>query len=145
MNKLINNELIEKDYFSDLKRIKETIKHNQNKAMVMVNSQMIMTYYEIGRIINERKTWGSKYIEKLSQDLKEYGHSFSTRNLHYMSMFAQEFTYDEIMHQPGAQIPWRTLIEIVQKSKTHSEMLYYINETYKNGWSRSMLLNQISN
>ena len=56
---------------------------------------------------------------------------------------AQKLTYDEISHQAGDQIPWRTLIEIVYKSKTHSEMLYYINETYKNGWSRSMVLNQI--
>ena len=29
------------------------------------------------------------------------------------------------------------------KSKTHEEMLWYINETNKMGWSRSMVLNQI--
>ena len=57
------NEIVMKDYFNDLNRIKETIKLNQSKAMVYVNSQMIMTYYEIGTIINERKTWGSKYIK----------------------------------------------------------------------------------
>ena len=26
--------------------------------MVVINSAMIMTYYEIGTIINERKVWG---------------------------------------------------------------------------------------
>ena len=41
--------------------------------MVVVNSAMIMTYYEIGTIINQRKAWGNKYIERLSNDLKEYG------------------------------------------------------------------------
>ena len=41
--------------------------------MVVVNSAMIMTYYEIVRIINERKIWGNKYIERLSNDLKDYG------------------------------------------------------------------------
>ena len=51
------NELIEKDYLNDLNKIKETIKQNRNKAMVVVNSAMIMTYYEIGTIINKRKTW----------------------------------------------------------------------------------------
>ena len=66
-------EIINKDYLNDLKRIKETIRESQNKAMVIVNSAMIMTYYEIGTIINQRKTWGSKYIERLSNDLKEYG------------------------------------------------------------------------
>ena len=61
-NKEINN-ILEKDYFNDLKKIKETIRINQNKAMVVVNSAMILTYYEIGTIINQRKTWGSKYIK----------------------------------------------------------------------------------
>ena len=138
------NELIEKDYIFDLQKIKETIKNNQNKAMVIVNSQMIITYYQIGTIINQRKKWGNKYIERLSNDLKEYGTSYSTRNLHYMSQLSQEFSEYEIMHQLGAQIPWRTLIEIMQKSKSHEEMLYYINATHKHGWSRSMVLNQIA-
>ena len=41
------NEVIEKDYFKDLQEIKEAIRTNQNKAMVIVNSTMIMTYYEL--------------------------------------------------------------------------------------------------
>ena len=45
--------------------------------MVVVNSAMIMTYYEIGTIINQRKVWGSKYIENLANDLKDYGKGFS--------------------------------------------------------------------
>ena len=139
-----NNNIFEKDYFNDLQKIKETIKINQAKAMVVVNSAMIMTYYEIGTIINKRKTWGSKYISNLANDLKEYGKSFSFRNLHYMVQFSSEFSYEEILHQAGAKIPWRTLIEIMSKSKSHEEMLWYINQTHKNGWSRSMVLNQIA-
>ena len=38
-----NNELFEKDYLNDLQEIKEAIRTNQNKAMVIVNSAMIMT------------------------------------------------------------------------------------------------------
>ena len=62
--------ILEKDYLTDLNKIKETIRTNQAKSMVVVNSAMIMTYYEIGRIINERKVWGNKYIERLSNYLK---------------------------------------------------------------------------
>ena len=58
MIKMKDNTIIEKDYFTDLQKIKETIRNNQNKAMVVVNSAMIMTYYEIGVIINQRKVWG---------------------------------------------------------------------------------------
>ena len=32
---------------------------------------------------------------------------------------------------------------IFAKSKTHEEMLWYINATHKNGWSRAMVMNQI--
>ena len=140
-----DNNIFEKDYFNDLQKIKETIKTNQAKAMVVVNSAMIMTYYEIGTIINKRKTWGSKYIQNLANDLKEYGKSFSFRNLKYMSQFAKEFSVKEIGQHPVAQISWGTLITvIIPKSKSHEEMLWYINETHKNGWSRSIVLNQIA-
>ena len=134
--------IIEKDYLNDLKKIKETIRTNQNKAMVVVNSAMILTYYEIGTIINERKVWGNKYIERLSNDLKEYGSGYSYDNLNYMRKFAAEFSYYEIFEQPARLIPWFTLIKIMQKSKVHKEMLWYIDQTHKNNWSRSMVLNQ---
>lgn len=134
--------IIEKDYLNDLKKIKETIRTNQNKAMVVVNSAMIMTYYEIGTIINQRKVWGNKYIERLSKDLKEYGSGYSTQNLYRMSQIANEYTRSELFSQPAREIPWYTLIEITHKSQTHKEMLWYIEQTHKNGWSRSMVLNQ---
>ena len=140
----MNKEMLEKDYFNDLNKIKETIRQNQNKAMVYVNSQMIMTYYEIGTIINQRKTWGSKYIQNLANDLKEYGKGYSKQNLKYMSQFSSEFTFVEISQQPVGQIPWGTLVTvIIPKSKSHKEMLWYINATHKYGWSRAMVMNQI--
>ena len=139
------NEVIEKDYFKDLQEIKEAIRTNQNKAMVVVNSTMIMTYYEIGTIINKRKIWGSKYIKNLANDLKEYGKGYSYENLYRMSKVSEEFSNEEIMSHPVTQIPWSTLVTVIMaKSSTHEEMLWYINETYKNGWSRSMVLNQIA-
>ena len=89
-------------------------------------------------------------------DTKEYGKGYSVQNLKYMSQIANEFSYDEISQQavgqipwgtiiaimqnleeirlqPATQIPWWTLIQIISKSKSHEEMLYYINETHKNG------------
>lgn len=125
-----------------MQKIKETIRTNQNKALVVVNSAMIMTYYQIGTIINQRKVWGNKYIERLSNDLKKYGKGYSYESLKKMSQFANEFTIDEIRLQPATQIPWYTLIRIMNKSNSHDEMLWYIKQTYKNGWGRSMVLNQ---
>ena len=133
--------ILEKDYFEDLQRIKETIRTNQYKAMVVVNSSMILTYYEIGTIINQRKTWGNKYIERLANDLKVYK-GFSYDNLCRMAKLASNFSMRELVAHPVRLIPWGNLLEIMKKSKSHEEMLWYINETHKNGWSRSMVLNQ---
>ena len=91
----LSNELFKDTYVFDFLD-KETIRTNQAKAMVVVNSAMIMTYYEIGTIINKRKVWGNKYIERLSNDLKEYGKGYSSRNLRFMSTFAKKFSKDEI-------------------------------------------------
>ena len=43
MNNTKGITILEKDYLNDLSKIKETIKTNQNNAMVVVNSAMIMT------------------------------------------------------------------------------------------------------
>ena len=138
----MENQLNDKSYLLDLTKIKETIRLNQNKAMVVVNSMMILTYYEIGTIINERKSWGNKYIQRLSEDLQNEGKGFSYDNLKRMSQFASNFTIEDIREQPVPQIPWGTLLVIMKKSKSKEEMLWYINETYNNSWSRSMLINQ---
>ena len=124
----MNKEMLEKDYFNDLNKIKETIRQNQNKAMVYVNSQMIMTYYEIGTIINQRKTWGSKYIQNLANDLKEYGKGYSERNLIRMMRFANEFEEKEITPQLVAKIPWSTLDIIISNSRLQEEKYKIIEE-----------------
>ena len=62
---------LEKSYLADLQTIKQTISENRYKALVTVNSTMILTYHRIGTIINERKEWGNKYIRRLSKDLEE--------------------------------------------------------------------------
>ena len=135
--------IIEKEYFEDLKKIKEAIKTNQSRAMVVVNSELIKTYYEIGVIINQRKVWGNKYIERLSIDLKQYGKGYSTTNLKRVSQLASSISIDEFRAQPVPQIGWSHLITILQKTKSHEELLWYIQKTYEHGWSRTILINKL--
>lgn len=106
MIKTKENEVIKKK-LDDLKTIKDTIKINQSKAMVFVNSVMIKTYYKIGTIINKRKEWGNKYLNKLVNDLKEYN-GMSLANLKSMSLVTKTITKDEFNSQPVSQIPWAT-------------------------------------
>ena len=62
MTKTKEIEIIEKDYLKELEKIKSTLSSNQAKAMVVVNSAMIMSYYEIGTIRNQQKQWGNKFF-----------------------------------------------------------------------------------
>ena len=55
------------EYLKDLVKIKETIAENRNKAMVIVNSAMIITYYQIGTIIN-KKTLAAGHIYQMMLD-----------------------------------------------------------------------------
>ena len=136
-------KIIKNEYFNDLKKIKETIKSNQNKAMIVVNTSMIMNYYEIGMIINQRKSWGNKYLERLSIDLKEHGSGYSRSNLFYMQKIASLFTKDEIVQRCVGLIPWRSLITIITKCKEHDKIIWYVNETYNNKWTKTLLENKI--
>ena len=130
------------EYLDDLTKIKETIRENRNKAMVVVNSAMIITYYQIGTIINQRKTWGNKNIEMLASDLKEYGKGYSTDQLKRMSRFASYFSENEISAQAVHQIPWSTIIELMRLSSSKEEALWYVKQIVKNKWSRSHVLKQ---
>lgn len=138
-------KITEQDYLKELQRIKDTIKQNQNKAMIIVNSAAIINYYEVGTIINEKKVWGNKYIEKLSIDLSGYGKGYSKRNLEYMTQLANTFTLDEISQRGVGQISWRTIILIIGKCKKHEEILFYVNLAHKNGWGKDMMCNQMTN
>ena len=138
----MDQNLIEKDYINDLQEIKQSIQDNRNKALIVVNSAMILTYHKIGTVINRRKVWGNKYIQRLANDLKEYGKGYSYHQLKKMCQFASLFAKDEIGLQPVIQIPWGTIIQIMSKSSSKEEMLWYINQTYQNKWSRRMVIEQ---
>ena len=86
------------EYLYDLAKIKETITENRNKAMVVVNSAMIITYYQIGTIINQRKEWGNKFIQRLADDLKDYGKGYSYEQLKKMSQFAHFFSENAVVN-----------------------------------------------
>ena len=54
---LMNNN----DYIKIVENIKGEIREAQYKATLHVNQELIMLYYHIGQVVNEHKTWGSKF------------------------------------------------------------------------------------
>ena len=64
---------------------------------------------------NAHKTWGNKFIENLSRDLRtEYpdAKGLSVRNLKYMAKFTSAYPDDEFVQTVSAQISWSHNIAI---------------------------------
>lgn len=139
---LINNN----EYLDIVETIKLEIKSAQYKAAVSVNRELIMLYYNIGKIINEHKTWGNKFIENLAADIRisfPDTKGYSVRNLKYMSKFAAEYTEEQIVQEALAQITWYHNIALMDKVKDVDTRLWYARKITENGWSRNVLVHQI--
>ena len=96
-------------YLSVIESIKTEISKAQYNAALQVNKELTLLYYHIGRIINEDKSWGNKFIDNLARDIKiAYPNSTGclVRNLKYMAKFAAEYPDEQIVQEVLAQITW---------------------------------------
>ena len=136
-------------YLNTLNDIKSRIVQSQNRAVLSVNQEMIILYWEIGKIIDKRQKsegWGSAIIPKLSKDIKnEFSKikGFSERNIKRMLSFYREYkNARETVPQAVAQlenlifsIPWSHNILLIEKIKNKEIRLFYIQKTIENGYS----------
>ena len=143
MNEENNIKIDPLEYLNEKTEIQYTLKRNQSNALIEANKAMIMTYYEIGTLINNRKEFGDKYIERLADDLKQYGKGYTIENLKYMARFASIFTKDEMEQHSISIVPWDFILTIIINCKDHDEILWYIVQTIKNGWSKAILMQNI--
>ncbi|MDP3112706.1 MAG: PDDEXK nuclease domain-containing protein [Thermodesulfovibrionales bacterium] len=136
-------------YAELLNTLKERIRASQVRAVMSVNRELVLLYWQIGQEILARQAnenWGSKVIDRLAADLRrEFPdmQGFSPRNLKYMRTFAEAYPDKQFVQQAVAQIPWGHNVRILDYVKGHDEREWYIRETIKNGWSRNILVLQI--
>lgn len=134
------------EYLSIIENIKREINAAQYRAALHVNADMLLLYYDIGCVINEHKTWGSKFIDNLAADIRlafPKSKGYSVRNLKYMAKFAETYAEREFVQQVVAQIPWGHNIVILDKVNNLEERKWYIKKSAQNGWSRNVLVHQI--
>ena len=125
MTKLITKEEM---VINEVKRI---IEESKRKVVSYVNTTLLFTYWNIGKLIveyqggKERAKYGDRLIERLSIELtKEYGGGFSKRNLEMMRKF---FEYFPIAQSVLAQLSW-THYQLVLRVENPLARDYYINE-----------------
>jgi len=138
---LMNN----KEYLTIFNEIKIKIRSARRNALLAVNNEMVILYWNIGNIINTKSKWGNKFIENLARDIKlEFPvvKGYSIRNLKYMAKFAKTYNL-KIVQTISAQLSWSHNTVLLDKIKEEKKLLWYAREAIENGWTLDTLEQQI--
>lgn len=129
--------------------LKARVRAAQVRAVLSVNREMVLLYWNIGRDIlrcQHREGWGAKVVERLAGDLRaEFPemHGFSRANLLSMRAFAEAYVDESIVQQLVGQLPWGHNVLLLAKVKNAEQRLWYAQQTLEHGWSRAVLAVQI--
>ena len=126
-NKIIDNEIYSK--------VKDYSKERHK----------VITYYEIGRLLNEAgKEYGKNIIKQYSEKLViEVGKKYNERTLYGMRKFYEVFS-DEKLNPLGSKLSWSHYRELIT-IKNLDEIIYYIDVCEKNNLSKRELQERIMN
>ena len=137
------------DYASWLSSLKRRIHEAQIRAAIVVNTELVRLYWQIGHEILERQNeqgWGAKVVERLAKDLKaEFPEmtGLSRANIMYMRAFAAAWSEDEIVQAPLGQLTWYHHITLLDKLDSKELRLAYARLAAENGWSRNVMVHHI--
>ena len=133
MNELVSNQLAN--------RISELLISARKKVLQTVNHTMVLTYFEIGRMIVEeeqngkqRADYGKHIIKSLSERLtKEFGKGFSQRNLEQIRQFYSVYSKTQTL-SAEFNLSWSHYMKLMRIDDENERKFYEI-ESYKNNWS----------
>ncbi len=139
MNEIIDNKIIE--------QIKSLLESARQKVAAEVNSTLIATYWQIGKIIVEdeqkhesRAEYGKQTLKSLSKVLtEEYGKGFSRSNLQNMRQFF--LAYPKCQSVTG-KLSWTHYCELLLISDEQKRS-FYEKECLNARWSVRELKRQI--
>ena len=138
--------MLEQNFKEIISSIKNEIISTQIKTMQEVNSNLIMLYFRLGKIVSENKQYGNNFTKQVSTELKltfPNMKGFSERNIRAMRMFYEEYANDVKWQQLVAKLPWGHNLLLIEKIKDKEIRKIYAENTIKNGWSRNILSIQI--
>lgn len=136
------------DVITDIKGI---ISSGREVAYNAANKAMVLTYWHVGKRIveqeqagKERAKYGQALIEALADELtKEYGKSYSKRNLQYFRKFYLAFPDEQIVNACVHNLNWTHFRALLRVSDENARM-WYMNEAAQEGWSSRTLDRNIS-
>jgi len=136
----------DKQLFANLVQI---IEQGKKQVAVQVNSTVVLTYWQIGKTINEhilnneRAAYGKEILSTLSTQLVEkFGNSFAERSLRRMIQFSELFPDLEIVVPLARQLSWSHFLEVL-KIKKEEARSYYLNRAAESVWGIREIRHQI--
>ncbi len=135
------------DYKNLVEEIKSKVRQAQYSAMVKVNGEMILLYWNIGKELNEQVQYGNSFIDTLAQEIRldsPQVKGFSARNLRYMKRFAKEITDQNFLQTVSAKLTWSHNLVLLEKLKNMDERFWYGTKAIENAWSVDVLEFQIA-
>ena len=139
--------LTENEYIELLNTAKAQINAARNAIAVHVNSTANSTYWNIGKLLHEKKIeggYGGNVINRLSVDLKQSfpDMGLSPRNLWNMELFYERYIdSDKKLLQAVAVLQWGHNLLLINKKLSDEETFYYATESVLKSWNRDLLLN----
>lgn len=105
---------LDNEYKNWINDLKLQVRSAQIKAAIAVNKELILFYWDLGRMLSDKiktSNWGEKILENVSKDLKDEFpdmKGFSVTNLKYCKLFYEYFL---IGQQAVDQLQVRSQIE----------------------------------
>ena len=132
-----------------LRDVKTLIEQGRYKAVAAVNSALTVTYWQVGKRINEevlqgeRAEYGKQVVKTLAKELVIiYGRSFEAKNLRRMMQFAEIFPDIEIVVPLARQLSWSHFLVLIPL-KSPEARLFYARTACESHWSKRELRHQI--
>ncbi len=131
--------------------IRQIIISGQEYAYRAASEAMVLTYWQVGRRIVEqeqegkdRAEYGKALMETLSEELtREFGKSYSKRNLQYFRKFYLAFPDREIVNACVHNLNWTHFRSLLRVTDGNAR-IWYMNEAANEGWSARTLDRNIS-
>ena len=128
--------------------ITQQIEQARGQFRQAVNTAMVQSYWEIGRLIveheqqgNRRAEYGKQQLKQLSQQLTErLGKGFDVTNLRNMRQFYHAFPIRDAVRLELSWTHYRTLLRIENAQARD----WYLHEAINQSWSARALERQIS-
>jgi len=139
------NEIINKPLLEDIKTLLHTSRQYLQQT---INTTMVQTYWNIGRLIvedeqngSERAEYGKKQLDGIAETLtQDFGKGFTVRNLRNMRQFYNTFP---IWQSVNAELSWTHYVRLIRLENKDARE-WYITESIENHWSARALDRQIS-